>query len=172
MRSLAYKASLRKGFLRVLRYTVVRIIPPMLHKHLNLQIHSQKATQANLKKPGIKVVLLLKPSAFVKETYFQRFMLQTSKADYVFTCLLTNVLYRITSQTERQYCQYSTQDLPHNGPVALLFRILAISSRRRRSHHHHHHLPWIRSFDLFGIDALPSFPPIVTTLSWWACGPQ
>ena len=31
MRFLVYKASLRKGFLRVLRYTVVRIIPPMLH---------------------------------------------------------------------------------------------------------------------------------------------
>jgi len=128
MRFLVYKASLRKAFLRVLRYTVVQIIPPMLHKHLNLQIHSQKTTWAKLKNPGIKVVLLLKPGAFVKENCFQSFVLQTFKADYVSICLLTNVLYTITSQTERHYCQYSTHDLPHSGPVALLLRILVISS--------------------------------------------
>jgi hypothetical protein len=128
MRFLVYRASLRKGFHRVLRYTVVHIIPPMLHKHPNLQIHSQKATRAKLKNPGIKVVLLLKPGVFVKEKYFQHFELQTFKADYVFTYLLTNVFYTITSQTERQYYQYSTHDLPHSGPVALLLRIMAISS--------------------------------------------
>jgi len=33
-------------------------------------------------------------------------------------------------------------------------------------HHHHHHLPlWIRSFDLLGIDALPSFPRASTISS-------
>jgi hypothetical protein len=99
----------------------------MLHKYLNQQIHSQKTTWAKLKNPGIKVVLL-KPGAFVKENYFQSFVLQTFKADYVFICLLANVLYTITSPTERQYCQYTTHDLPHSGPVALLLRILVISS--------------------------------------------
>ena len=91
MRFLVYKASLRKGFLRVLRHTVVRIIRPMLHKHLHLQIHSQKATWAKLKSPGIKFVLLLKPGAFVggkKKKYFRRLVLQTFKADDVSTCAL------------------------------------------------------------------------------------
>jgi hypothetical protein len=128
MSFLVYKASLRKGFLRVLRYTVVHIIPPMLHTNLNLQIHSQKDTRAKLKNPGIKFVLLLKPGSFVKEKYFQRLVLQTCKADYVFTRLLSSVLYTITSQIERQFCQYSPHNLPHSGPVALLLRILEISS--------------------------------------------
>jgi hypothetical protein len=127
MSFVVYKASLRKGFLRVLRYTVVHIIPPMLHKNLNLHVHSQKATRVKLKNPGIKFVLL-KPGAFVKEKYFQRLVLQTCKADYVFTRLLINVLYTITSQIERPFCQYSPHDLPHSGPVALLLRILEISS--------------------------------------------
>jgi len=32
-------------------------------------------------------------------------------------------------------------------------------------HIHHHLPPWIRSFDLFGIDALPSFPGASTISS-------
>ena len=32
-------------------------------------------------------------------------------------------------------------------------------------HHHHHLPPWIRSFDLFRIDALPSFPGASTISS-------
>jgi hypothetical protein len=46
------------------------------HKHLPLKIHPQKSTRAKVKNPGIKVVLLLKTGAFVKEKYFQGFVLQ------------------------------------------------------------------------------------------------